>query len=891
MSIAPGWRRLLRMPRFGRRAIERDVDDELAFHLAMRAEKLRAQGLAPEAAETQAAARFGSPSRVRHELITIDRRHARETRFIEWLESLRGDVRYALRTFRRSPVFALVAVITLGLGIGATTAMFSLVDGIVLKPLPYPHPERLVWFKQSFPEKGLDEWTLSQENVAMYRDHATDFASFAAFTPRAVTLGGEHPERLPVLRATGEFFSVLGVSPLIGRTFTNVDDVPHKTTVAVLSYAFWQSHFGGRRDAVGTVLDLDGAPVTIIGVMPASFSFLRPDIQLYLPLGLDPARRFGWFLTGIARLAPGATIAHARQQTTAIFRQWAAQMPGLLAPGVVPERTGLTTLARPLQATMIAGTRRPLLVLQAAVILMLLIAIANVATLQSGRAAARGREIALRGALGASNARVGRQLLTESITLALLGGVLGTLLAWIAVRGFTHSGLATLPRLDEVGIDGRVLAVALAVTVAAGALFGLAPLAHLLRVRGSADLARGTRDSAHRGARRLNDVLVVAQLALSVTLLVAAGLVLLSFQKLVRTDLGFDPRNVTAITTPLPAAKYATNASAVPFTNAALSAVRALPGVEGAAFVQTVPLAGNTNTDGYLVDGHVSSGAAGSEKQAVTNIVTPDYFRTAGIGFVHGRDFTAADRDSTPAVAIVDETLARKYWPDADGIGKRVRLTGDTTWFTIVGVVRSVRDEDVETPSRPHIYTPIAQQPTASITLLVRASRNARAVTDEVRAAIHQLEPGIPLDGVRPLTSYVGRALETQRMTELLLGAFALLAALLAGVGIYGVMSLYVANRTREFGIRLAVGAEPARVMRLVLSEGLALALTGVVLGVGGALVASRWMASLLYEVSAHDPLVFTVLPAVLAVVAVAACVLPARRAASADPLAALRAD
>jgi len=891
VTLTPGWRRLFRIPRVGRRGIERDVDDELSFHLAMRVEKLRDRGVPEEIANAEALARFGDASRVRDELLTIDQQFAREARLMDWLDSVRADLRYAIRTLRRSPVFTIVAVLTLAIGIGATSAIFSLVNGILLEPLPYAHPEQLVSFAQSYPEKGLDSWQLSQENLAMYRDGASDFASFAGFARRGVTLGGEHPERLTVERTTGEFFQVLGVAPLLGHTYGNAEDTPRTNSVAVLTYAFWQSHFGGRRDVVGTVLDLDGEPVTVIGVMPRSFAFPRSDTQVYLPLGLDPTRRFGWFLGGVARLAPGVTVEQAHRQTTQIFRRWAADMPQLLPPGIVPERTGLTTLVRPLQSAIVTDVRRPLIVLQAAVLLMLLIAVANVATLQSSRAAGRAREIAVRGALGATRTRVGRQLLTESIVLAILGGVAGAALAWIGVREFTASGIVTLPRLDDVRVDPRVLAFTLLVSLACGVLFGLAPLWHAVGRRATSDIARAQREGSHRGARRVNNVLVVAQLGLSVTLLVAAGLVLESFQHLVRTDLGFDPRGVTAISTPLPMMKYGTNASAVPFTETALRTVRSLPGVRSAAFVQVVPFSGAVNTDGYLIEGHAPPSATGTEKQVVTNVVTPGFFRTLNITLLRGRDFTTADRDGSLPVTIVDETLAREYWPDLNAVGRRMRLTGDTTWLTIVGVARSVRDEDVATPSRPHMYTPIAQQPTTWLTLVVRSDGDATATTDAVRRAIHGIESGIPLDGVRPLTQYVDHALDTRRMTEILLGAFALMAVLLAAVGIYGVMSLYVSNRTREFGIRMAVGAEPSRVVRLVLSEGIALAIVGVVLGVGGALIASRWIGSLLYDVSAHDPLAFTVLPIALGALAVASCVLPARRAAKSDPLVALRAE
>src|SRR6185437_7988513 len=601
----------------------------------------------------------------------------------------------------------------------------------------------------------------------------------------------------------------------------------------------------------------DGAPVRVIGVMPANFAFPRADVQLWLPLGLDPSHRFGWFLAGVARLRDGVTLEQAHEQTARLFRQWAPTLPGLLPPGVPPARTGMTTLVQPLQQTVVGDARRPLLVLQAAVIVVLLIGVANVATLQSSRAAGRAREIALRGALGATTARVGRQLLTESVALALAGGAGGVLLAVIAVRAFMRSGIASLPRLAGVGVDSRVLAFTLSGAVGGGVLFGLAPLAYVVGHRGSAALTSGDSASAQGGTRRLNDALVVAQLALSVTLLVSAGLVLESFHNLLNTDLGFDPANVTVITTPMPSVKYADATAVLPFSGEALVRIRALPGVRSAAIAAMTPYSGQVNTDGYIIEGHAPPAATGTEKQVSTDDVTPGYFRTMRMTLLRGRDFTPADRIGTRPVTIVDETLAREYWPTLDAVGSRMRLTGDTTWYTIVGVVRSVRDQDVAQASIPHMYLPFAQAPDNWFSFVVRTD-GTEAPIKSATSVIHQLEPGIPLDDVRPLGAFVRRALDTRRLTETLLGAFAIIAALLAAVGIYGVISLYVTHRTREFGIRMAVGADAGRVVRLVLGEGVVLAIGGALTGVAGAFVASRWLGSLLYEVSAHDPVAFT---------------------------------
>ncbi|MDB4877927.1 MAG: permease [Gemmatimonadetes bacterium] len=886
MTPGPRWRRVFR-----HRSVEREVDDEIAFHIAMREEKLRRLGLSADRAHRAALDRFGDAAKVRDECITIDRQYAREVHLMETLASVLSDFRLAFRSFRKMPAFTAVATITLALGIGATSAMFSLVDGILLRPLPYAEPGRLVRFTQAYPEIGLDSWGLSQENVAMYRDRVHELQSFAGYTRRGATYTGDgRPERLSVIRATGDFFTVLGVAPVLGRPFGRAEDTPRTNDVAVLAYGFWQSHFGGDRNVVGKTIDLDGQPTRIVGVMPASFTFPRPDAQVYLPLGLDPTRKFGWFLTGVARMAPGVTADQVRRSSTSLMWEWARGQPGLLKAGVDPRTTRMTTTIESLRDAITGDSKRPLEVLQAAVVLMLLIAIANVATLLSSRSAARGREMALRNALGATRGRVVRQLLTESVALASLGGVAGIALAFVLVRAITHSSAVSLPRLGEVSVSWRVLGFTLAVSIAAGIAFGLAPALGMLRGGLASQLAGGAKESAHGPARRLNNALVVAQLGLSVVLLISAGLVLKSFERLVGMDLGFDPANVTVIAMPLPARKYTDNRAVVIATAQIVERLRAIPGVRSAAIAWTLPFSGNVNTDGYLVEGHTPTATA-MATQTVQIAIGPGYLSTLRIPLRFGRDFNAADRDSTRPVTIVDEALASRYWTGGDAVGKRVRLTGDTTWFTIVGVAGSVRDQDVATEPMPHTYFPFAQVPDSRPVLAIRTDGNPAPAITEIRRTIAELEPGVPLDNIRSLDDWIGRALDTRRITELLLVGFALLAVLLAGVGIYGVMSLYVTNRYREFGIRLAIGAEPRTLVQLVLGEGLVLAVTGVGLGVGGALLATRWLRAILFDVSTTDPVVYTTLAVGLLTVAAASCYLPARRAARSDPLLALRAE
>jgi predicted permease len=594
--------------------------------------------------------------------------------------------------------------------------------------------------------------------------------------------------------------------------------------------------------------------------------------------------------SGLGRLKPGISVQHSERQTTAIMWDWARREPELIGVASIdPAKTRMKTIAMPLHEALTGRAARPLTVLLAAVGLILLIATANVATLLSSRAAARQREIGVRTALGATRGRVVRQLLTESVALALLGAVGGVAIAVVGVRAFTHSTLAALPRIDEVSVDGRVLAFTLVVSVASGILFGLLPALHGARSRLTSDLTAGQRESSQRSTRRVNNILVVAQLSLSVVLLVAAGLVLKSFQRLTQIDLGFRADDVTSIALPLPS-RYNSAAIVNPFVATLLEQVRAVPGVRAAALGWSLPFEGNNNYDGYLIEGRPVP-PNGNEGQTLQTAVSPGYFDALKIPILSGRDVATTDDTTSVTVALIDETLAKRYWTGAAALGKRIRVTGDTSWATIIGIVGHTRDNDPASNPGPHMYVSLAQAGARLVSLAIRTNGDESRVIPAVRATIARIEPSIPLDGVRTLSSVVDQSLATRRLTKLLLAGFALLAMTLASVGIYGVMSLHVANRSREFGIRLAIGAEPGRLIRLVLGEGAVLAVVGVGVGILGALVATRWIQSLLYDVSATDPVVFALLPLTLAFVALAACYVPARRAAKSDPLAALRSE
>jgi putative ABC transport system permease protein len=806
------------------------------------------------------------------------------------MSNLKNDLRYGVRLLVRNPGFSAVAVLTLALGIGVTTAIFSLVNGILLRPLPFPQSERLVRLLQAYPEKGLDSWRLSQANFASYRDQSTVFSSVAAYAISGMNLTGiPKPERLQAAKVTGDFFKVLGVDPMMGRSFVPEEDVPGKNHVCVLSYGFWQRHFSSDPNVIGKTLVLNDASTEIIGVMPASFGFPVPETELWVPIGLDSQAWHPFFLTAIARLKPGVQPASAQSETTGIMWRAGQQNPHMVGRNDPPPvGAGLRTSIVPLLEAIVGKTEKPLLVLQFAVIFILLIACANVANLLLSRTSVRGLEIAVRSALGAQPKRMIRQLLTESILLALVGAIPGIALAWGVVRTLNHLPLAGIPRLNEVSISPGVLLFTIFIALLTGVLFGLAPIFYTYRSGLKAGLTEGQRGSSTRSGRWLNRSLVAAQLALSLVLLIGAGLVLKSFRELLGVNPGFQPKNTLTMLLPVTSQKYPNPPQAIQFYRNLRDEVRTLPGVTAVGASSNLPFSGEESYDGYIVEGHEPP--PGSEPtQAQLQTVTPGYFQALGISLQRGRDISDADQEKTPMVAVVDETLAHRYWPDGDALGKRVRTTGDPTWFMIVGVVNGIKDQNLAEDHKPHIYFAHGQDPQLRMYLIVHTSGDPAALSSTVRSKIHDLDGDVPVYAVHTMSEVVDKTLTSQRLTDLLLTAFATLALILAAIGIYGVMSVYVTGRTREFGIRLAVGAKPANLLVSVLKQGFVLVIAGIAIGLFGAFVLTRTISSLLFNVSSTDPIVFLGIPLLLISVATSACYWPARRAARTNPLTALR--
>jgi putative ABC transport system permease protein len=800
------------------------------------------------------------------------------------------DIKYGVRMLLGHPGFTLVATLTLALGIGGATAIFSLVDGILLKPLPYRDPGRLIFLIQSFRQKGLDSWGLSPANFASYHDQSQSFESLAGYANQTgvnLSQEGRDSEHLEVTRVTSDFFRVLGAQPALGRDFHPGEDTAGNNSVCILSYGLWQRRFGGDASIVGQTLALDGISTEVVGVMPAGFKFPTAGTELWIPLGLQPQRRAPFMIRGIGRLKPGLQPSEAEAETTVIFKNTMAQWPD-----PPPEGADLKTLVTPLKDSITGKAEKPLLVLLFATGLVLLIACANVANLLLARSTSRVREIAIRFALGASPGRVVRQLLTENVLLAFGGAAAGIGLAWWGSQSLSRLPIKGIPRIDEVSLNLSVVGFAIASALVTGLLFGLAPAMRAYRSGMNAGLREGQKSSAGASSRRANSVLVSAQLALSLMLLIGAGLLLKSFQRLKSVDPGFQPENVLTVRISVPRLKYPSPAQLVRFRDSALAAVRGLPGIKAAAMNAYLPFAGGGETDGYIVEGQEpSAGSLAPQSQAWHGYVEAGYFEAMGIPLRQGREFQEADREGAPLVAIVDETLARLHWPGGSALGKRIETTGDREWMEIVGVVGAVKDLNLAQTPEPHIYFPHAQNfgQNSSMYLIARTTGDPAGAAPSIRKAIQSLDPDLPLYSVRPMTEIIGDTVGSQRLTNLLLCAFAAIALLLAAVGVYGVMSVYVSNRTNEFGIRLALGQGPHSLLLSIMRQGLLLALAGIAAGIAGALALTQVIASLLFEVSATDPIIFTSIPLLLTAVALAACLIPARRASRVDPMVALR--
>jgi len=806
------------------------------------------------------------------------------------LNALLQDLRYALRTLARSPGFTAVAVVTLALGIGANTAIFSVVRAVLLKRLPYPEPERLVVLREHHAHAG--EMGVAWPTFLDWREQSRTFQKLAGFRTTHTTLSGAaEPELLRVGQVSASFFPVLGVAPAFGRSFAEPDDRPGGPATLLLSHALWRDLFGADPAVVGKTVRLDAAPHTIVGVLPPSFGFFPERVDVYVPVGLQGGKA-GWLERGnhwgmrvLARLAPGATLTEARAEMDTIMERLERAYP--------KSNSGQRASAVPLSDSLFGDVRAPLWILLVAVVLVLLIACANVAHLQLARAAGRKKELAIRAAIGAGRWRIARQLLTESLLLSAVGGALGLCLAIWAIGPLVSLAPPDVPRLAETRIDPGVLLFTLVVSMLTGTLFGLAPALQASRSDPQAALKESSHTASAGGARqRLRSALFVSEVALAFVLVIGSGLLIRSLLLARSVPPGFRPDGVLALDVVLPDAKYPRERRHAFFAQA-IAELRGLPGVASASAVLCPPTVGQCWGSVYLVSDRPAPAQAELPSGAF-NVAEPSYFRTMQIPLRKGRFFTDTDTGDSPPVVIINETMARRWWPNESPLGKRIKQgfpQDDVPFREIVGVVGDVRQHGLEGPIETEVFLPEAQNPEPAMTLVARTEPAPMSLAVAAAKAIHRVDPEQSVSRIQPMEEYLAESVAGRRSTTLLLGIFGALALVLAPVGIYGVVSYGVAQRTREIGIRTALGARPGDVLHLVLSQALRLAALGMAAGGAAALGLTRLLASLLFGVGPSDPLTFGGVTALLTAVVLLACVWPARRAMRVAPTVALRSE
>ena len=877
---------------FHRDTVESELQDELRFHFDREVEKYERSGLTHQESVRHARLAFGGEEQVKES--------CREARGTQLTETVLQDVRYGLRTMGRNPGFFSIAALTLALGIGASTAVFSIVDSILLKPLPYPKAERVMMLWREGPLAGIGDFPWSPLEYSILARTEKAFQNIGAFKKDSFNLTGTaNPELLEGVRTTAGFFSVLGVSPALGRVFTTDEDRPGHQGVVVLSNRLWRTRFGGDADVLGKAINLNGSAYTVIGVMPSSFRFpnqegipfifdLPRETQLWVPLALSTSPPRGPSELGvIAEVKPGESAARIDEQLKLFEAQVDTE---------IPQEKGWSSHAIPLRQQIVSDARRPLLLLLGAVSIVLLIACANVAGLLLNRSLGRRRELTLRGALGAGRFRLIRQLLTESLLLSLSSGVVGILFGLACLLAAKHFGPSDIPHLQETGLNLPVIAYALGITVITGVLFGLAPAVGATQMNMIEALKEGgQRSIGSAAAPRMRNALLVMQVAMALVLVVAAGLLVRTFYSMLRANAGFDVAKVVTFELPLPAMKYPDTERMAQLYQQVLLRLQSVPAVRSVGFASVVPMGGAADGTVIRIPEHP---AANRSEQPYSNysFISPGYFTAIGAPLLRGRDFSDADTLTSPHVTIINRVMANRYFPGEDPIGKQVGV-GSTKFpvRTIVGVVGDIKHASLREVPEPEMLVPFTQNEIKvwpsmqTMQFAVRTKIDDASIEESIRQAVHAVDPDLPIAKFATLATLVDSSMTADRFSMILVTSFGVLALVLASIGMYGVISYSVMQRTPEIGIRMALGAERIQIFLMVLRHGAYLAMAGIGIGLLAAVAAARMMRRFLYGVQPTDPITFLAVSVLLILVVLLACYVPGRKAMKVDPMIALR--